>query len=85
MVTAGAEGAMSGPERDTAVLSVAEAAARLGLLRSSVRDAVRRGYLQPARLVKGEPRFTAAAIDRYRRRLGLGTTAGAEAGASEQR
>ena len=70
---------------ETAVLSVAEVAARLGLLQPSVRDAVRRGYLQPARLAEEEPHFTPAAIARYRLQLSLGETSDAEAVPSEHR
>ena len=55
----------------TMLLSVAEAATRLGLLQVSVRDAVHRGYLQPNQVVDGVPWFTPAVVDHFAQELGL--------------
>lgn len=61
-------------EHDSAVMSLAEAAEYLGLLKASVRDSVERGYLQPARVIDGTPFFSVATITRYGRLLGLRST-----------
>ncbi len=59
---------------DSAVMSLAETAEHLGFLKASVRDAVERGYLQPARVVDGTPFFSVATVARYGRLLGLWST-----------
>ncbi|MGD9891655.1 MAG: hypothetical protein AB7R89_28735 [Dehalococcoidia bacterium] len=58
------------PDNTAAELSLAEVAARLGLLQATVREAVRLGYLPPVRVVNGEPRFTPAAVAHYGAVLG---------------
>lgn len=59
------------PEDAAELLSLEDAARRLGLLQVTLQDAVRRGYLFPERVTAEGTWFRRDAVDRYARTLGL--------------
>jgi hypothetical protein len=59
------------------LISVEQVAARLGLLRTTVRDAVDRGYLTPERVTAHTLWFRPDTVDRYGRILGRPSFRGA--------